>query len=164
MQKQQKLLLALIIFISHVTYAAQSFEAKVVKIIDGDTVQVLDDQNNNIRIRLYGIDAPETKQAYGQKAKQALTGVIATKTVTVVNHGNDIYNRVLGTIWSEGYDINASMVSSGFAWVYRFKGIATVPDYLKFEQSAKTAGTGLWADSQPVPPWEWRRENSKGKK
>lgn len=164
MQKQQKLLLALIIFISPVTYAAQSFDAKVVKVIDGDTVQVLDDQNTNIRIRLYGIDAPESKQAYGQKSKQALSGAIASKTVTIVNHGNDIYNRMLGNVWSEGYDINASMIASGYAWVYRYKGIATVPDYVNFEKSAKAAGTGLWADGQPIPPWEWRRENSKGKK
>lgn len=164
MLKQQKLLLALIIFISPVTYAAQSFDAKVVKVIDGDTVQVLDDQNTNIRIRLYGIDAPESKQAYGQKSKQALSGAIVSKTVTIDNHGNDIYNRMLGTVWSEGYDINASMVASGYAWVYRYKGIATVSDYVKFENSAKEAGNGLWKDAQPVPPWDWRRANDKGKK
>uniref|UniRef100_UPI00293BDC7D thermonuclease family protein n=1 Tax=Escherichia coli TaxID=562 RepID=UPI00293BDC7D len=56
-------------------------------------------QNTTIKIRMYGIDAPESKQAFGQKAKQALTTAIATKIVTVIDHGTDIYGRMLGTIW-----------------------------------------------------------------
>lgn len=104
-----------------------TFEAKVVKIVDGDTITALDAQNTTIKIRMYGIDAPESKQAFGQKAKQALTTAIATKIVTVIDHGTDIYGRMLGTIWLDGYDINASMVDSGYAWVYRFEDNAIVP-------------------------------------
>ncbi len=99
----------------------------MVKIVDGDTITALDAQNTTIKIRMYGIDAPESKQAFGQKAKQALTTAIATKIVTVIDHGTDIYGRMLGTIWLDGYDINASMVDSGYAWVYRFEDNAIVP-------------------------------------
>nr|WP_231765387.1 thermonuclease family protein [Enterobacter cloacae complex sp. ECL68] len=86
----------------------------MVKIVDGDTITALDAQNTTIKIRMYGIDAPESKQAFGQK-QTGLNHSIATKIVTVIDHGTDIYGRMLGTIWLDGYDINASMVDSGYA-------------------------------------------------
>ena len=141
-----------------------TFEAKVVKIVDGDTITALDAQNTTIKIRMYGIDAPESKQAFGQKAKQALTTAIATKIITVNDHGVDIYGRMLGTIWLDGYDINASMVDSGYAWVYRFEDNAIVPSYLKYESAARKDAKGLWADPNPVPPWQWRQANEKPRK
>lgn len=144
--------------------AVESFEGKVVKVIDGDTLQILDNQNSNIRVRLYGIDAPESKQAWGQKSKQALSTAVAGKTVKIVNHGPDVYGRELGTIWLDGYDINASMVDSGLAWVYRFQDEAVVPSYIKFETGAKNASLGLWSDKSPIPPWEWRQINKKTEK
>ncbi|MGV7963840.1 thermonuclease family protein [Photorhabdus tasmaniensis] len=154
MASLKKLLLPIFILVfPTATLASQSsFEAKVVKVIDGDTLTVLFDQNTNIKIRLYGIDAPESKQAFGQKAKQALSTAVAAKTITVVDHGTDIYGRMLGTIWLDGYDINASMVDSGYAWVYRYESNAIVPNYLKFESSAQKSAKGLWADPNPIPP------------
>nr|UGK56342.1 hypothetical protein [Escherichia coli] len=116
------------------------------------------------KIRLYGIDAPESKQAFGQKSKQALSAAIAAQNITVIDHGPDIYGRMLGTIWLDGYDINASMVDSGYAWVYRFDGNAIVPNYLKFEASAQKAVKGLWVDPNPVAPREWRQQNQKPQK
>ncbi len=70
----------------------------------------------------------------------------------------------LGTIWLDGYDINASMVDSGLAWVYRFQDEAIVPAYIKFETGAKNASLGLWSEKSPVPPWEWRQINKKSEK
>lgn len=162
MKKVRKLLLSIFIVVTPFTAFAEkaNFEAKVVKVIDGDTVDVLTDANAKVRVRLYGIDAPESKQAFGQKARQALTGAVASKTVMVVDHGQDIYGRLLGSIWLDGYDINASMVDSGYAWVYRFKDDAVVPAYLKFETSAQQASKGLWVDPNPQAPWEWRMDNS----
>jgi len=128
-----------------------TFEAKVVKIVDGDTTTALDAQNTTIKIRMYGIDAPESKQAFGQ-------------IVTVIDHGTDIYGRMLGTIWLDGYDINASMVDSGYAWVYRFEDNAIVPGYIKYESAAQKEAKGLWADTNPVPPWQWRQANEKPRK
>ncbi|HEC5165720.1 TPA: thermonuclease family protein [Escherichia coli] len=162
----KKLLLpTLVVLFPAISLAGQpSFEAKVVKIIDGDTITALDEQNTSFKIRLYGIDAPESKQAFGQKAKQALSSAISSQNITVVDHGPDIYGRMLGTIWLDGYDINASMVDSGYAWVYRFDGNAVVPTYLKFEASAQKAVKGLWVDPNPVAPWEWRQQNQKPQK
>ncbi|HGX3953885.1 TPA: thermonuclease family protein [Escherichia coli] len=161
-----KLLLAIMIVVFPVASWGNSttFEAKVVKIVDGDTITALDAQNTTIKIRMYGIDAPESKQAFGQKAKQALTTAIATKIVTVIDHGTDIYGRMLGTIWLDGYDINASMVDSGYAWVYRFEDNAIVPGYIKYESAAQKEAKGLWADTNPVPPWQWRQANEKPRK
>lgn len=140
-----KLLLPIMIVVFPVASWGNSttFEAKVVKIVDGDTITALDAQNTTIKIRMYGIDAPESKQAFGQKAKQALTTAIATKIVTVIDHGTDIYGRMLGTIWLDGYDINASMVDSGYAWVYRFEDNAIVPGYIKYESAAQKEAKGL---------------------
>jgi len=140
-----KLLLPIMIVVFPVASWGNSttFEAKVVKIVDGDTITALDAQNTTIKIRMYGIDAPESKQAFGQKAKQALTTAIATKIVTVIDHGTDIYGRMLGTIWLDGYDINASMVDSGYAWVYRFEDNAIVPGYIKYESAAQKEAKGV---------------------
>ncbi len=161
-----KLLLPIMIVVFPVASWGNSttFEAKVVKIVDGDTITALDAQNTSIKIRMYGIDAPESKQAFGQKAKQALTTAIATKIITVIDHGTDIYGRMLGTIWLDGYDINASMVDSGYAWVYRFEDSAIVPGYIKYESAAQKETKGLWADTNPVPPWQWRQANEKPRK
>ncbi|WP_259293479.1 thermonuclease family protein, partial [Salmonella enterica] len=95
---------------------------------------------------------------------RALTTAIATKIVTVIDHGTDIYGRMLGTIWLDGYDINASMVDSGYAWVYRFEDNAIVPGYIKYESAAQKEAKGLWADTNPVPPWQWRQANEKPRK
>ncbi|EHH5267192.1 thermonuclease family protein, partial [Escherichia coli] len=95
----KKLLLPtlIVLFPAAVLAGQSSFEAKVVKIIDGDTITALDGQNTSIKIRMYGIDAPESKQAFGQKAKQALSSAIAAQNITVIDHGPDIYGRMLGT-------------------------------------------------------------------
>lgn len=162
----QKLLFPVLLFvISPTTWGnISAFEAKVVKVIDGDTITAVDAQKTSIKIRLYGIDAPESKQVFGKNARQALSNAVATKVITVVDHGTDVYGRMLGTVWLDGYDINASMVDSGYAWVYRFEGNAIVPSYVRYEATAQQSGKGLWALPDPVPPWEWRFINPKAGK
>ena len=156
--KTDKKLLFIFILLFTVTTAAEQIEGKVVKVLDGDTVQVLDSAKNNYRVRLYGIDAPEKNQAWGQNAKKALSRAIASKNVVVVINGVDIYKRTLGTIWLDGYNMNGSMVSSGHAWVYRNQGQPTVPAYLPYEKQAQQANSGLWSESSPIPPWVWRQQ------
>ncbi|MDM5008281.1 thermonuclease family protein (plasmid) [Escherichia coli] len=137
----------------------------MVKIVDGDTTTALDAQKHNHQNTDVWYRASESKQAFGQKAKQALTTAIAAKIVTVIDHGTDIYGRMLGTIWLDGYDINASMVDSGYAWVYRSEDNAIVPGYIKYESAAqKEIFVLLWADTNPVPPWQWRQANEKPRK
>ncbi|MCQ9443399.1 thermonuclease family protein, partial [Klebsiella pneumoniae] len=90
--------LAVILLYSPLTSIAKTFSAKVVRVIDGDTVQAYDGATNT-RIRLYGIDAPESKQAFGQKAKQAMIQLVANQVVSIQDHGQDVYGRMLGTIY-----------------------------------------------------------------
>ncbi|MDM2765753.1 thermonuclease family protein [Citrobacter sp. Cpo150] len=132
---------------------------KVVRILDGDTIEVLSGQQAT-RIRLNGIDAPEKAQAYGQRSRQALSALIAGKTVTAVGETRDMYGRLLATIMLERMDVNAVQVATGMAWVYRYKGQAVVPEYLKLEQQAKSEGRGLWAQPRAVAPWDWRKQNA----
>ena len=128
-----------------------AFSGKVVSIHDGDTITILQDKQQ-IKVRLFGIDAPELKQPYGKKSKQFLANLIAGEVVEVDESGKDRYKRTIGTIYVNGTDINAQMVENGYAWAYR----KFSKKYTAQESKAKKQGLGLWRD-KPTPPWEWRK-------
>jgi ATP-dependent hsl protease ATP-binding subunit hslU len=130
-----------------------AYPAKVIKISDGDTITILTQQRKQIKVRFYGIDAPELKQPYGKKSKQFLANLIAGKVVEVEENGKDRYKRTIGTIYLNGADINAQMVANGYAWAYR----KFSKKYTAQESQAKKQRLGLWRDKEPIPPWEWRR-------
>lgn len=129
-----------------------AFSAKVIKISDGDTITVLSDKEQT-KVRLYGIDAPEKKQDYGQKSRQFLASLIAGQVVEVESKGKDRYKRTLGIIHHKGQDINAQMVLNGYAWAYAKYSII----YVDHERLARENKRGLWQSSDPTPPWEWRK-------
>ena len=105
------------------------------------------------KVRLYGIDAPEKKQDYGQKSRQFLASLIAGQMVEVEPKGKDRYKRTLGIIHFKGQDINAQMVLNGYAWAYvKYSRI-----YVNQESLARENKRGLWQSSDPTPPWEWRK-------
>ena len=127
-------------------------QSKVIKISDGDTITMLSGKEQT-KVRLYGIDAPEKKQDYGQKSKQFLASLIAGQVVEVEPKGKDRYKRTLGIIYYKGQDINAQMVLNGYAWAYvKYSKI-----YVDQETTARENKLGLWQSSNPTPPWEWRR-------
>ena len=129
-----------------------AFSAKVVKISDGDTIMILQDKQQ-IKVRLFGIDAPELKQPYGKKSKQFLANLIAGEVVEVEENGKDRYKRTLGIIHFKGQDINAQMVLNGYAWAYvKYSRI-----YVDQEKTAREKKRGLWQSSDPTPPWKWRK-------
>jgi endonuclease YncB( thermonuclease family) len=134
---------------------------KVVSVHDGDTLRVLDAAGTQHKVRLQGIDAPETKQAFGTKARNRLADLTMGKAVTVRVHGRDRYGRTLGTVEAAGQDANRQMVADGLAWHYveysKDAGLAAA------EREARAAGRGLWADKAPVAPWKWRA-GEKGRK
>ena len=137
--------------------------AKVVRISDGDTVTVLNENNEQVKIRLVGIDTPESRQAFGQKAKDALGAILRGRDVVVLETGKDRYKRTLGflellpTEDQERAIANAEMIRQGFAWHY--KAYSGDLELHYFEQEARAAKIGLWSDSQtPVAPWEWRKQ------
>ena len=132
------------------------FSGSVVAVLDGDTLEVLHN-NHAERIRLSGIDCPEKGQAYGQKAKNAIADLAFRKEVTLQTHGHDKYKRTLAdVVLPDGMNLNQELVKQGWCWWYRkyAPGDAVLEE---LEKAAREARKGLWADAQPVPPWEWRK-------
>ncbi len=133
----------------------ESFPAKVVGVTDGDTIKILDDQNNQIGVRLESIDTPEKKQAYGTKAKQALSDLVFGKQVTIQKTGQDRYGRTLAFVVADGINTSQALIEGGYAWHY--KQYSDDPELAELEEQTGAAKRGLWADAEPVPPWKFRK-------
>ena len=139
-----------------VTQAAE-FSGVVVSVADGDTITVLHvdgGKQSQVKIRLAGIDTPEKKQAYGQKAKAALSSQIFGETVRVVYSEQDRYGRTIGDVYAGKHWINLQMVSEGWAWHY--KAYSKDKRLADAETQARKAKRGLWAGQDPVAPWKYR--------
>lgn len=150
--------LALLVFQS---VAADTMHGRVVGIADGDTLTVLDQDRAAHKVRLSGIDAPEKSQPFGSRSKQSLSELAYGRTVSVEWQKRDRYRRVVGKVIEGRRDVNLEQVRLGLAWWYRkYQSEQTIQDrdrYNQTEAEARTAGRGLWEDSKPIPPWEWRR-------
>lgn len=132
------------------------FEGKVIGIKDGDTFEILYDSIPE-RVRLAEIDCPEKSQAFGKNARQYASDLCFGKTVTVTSTGKrDRYGRVVGTITTQGgLNVNEELVKAGLAWHYKQYSKSKTLDGI--EQQARDKKLGLWADKDPVAPWEWRK-------
>lgn len=137
-------------------------EGKVVKVHDGDTVTVLDQNSKKFTIRLQGIDAPELKQEFGAAAQKNLSGMVLGKQVTIVWNKVDKYRRTVGTIMLDGRDINIEQVKAGVAWHFKkYEDEQSPADrvtYAAAEQMARAAKLGLWSAAKVVAPGDWRQE------
>lgn len=130
------------------------YQATVVAVHDGDTITVRSDITT--KIRLFGIDAPELKQPHGQASKQALSGMVFGKIVTVTPANKDRYGRTVAQIKADGVDVNNRMVEMGAAWWYTdYAKHDTIKQQL--QSDAQGHKRGLWADPQPMPPWDFRK-------
>jgi micrococcal nuclease len=140
---------------------AWAWSGKVVNIADGDTITVLTDDRQQVRIRLYGIDAPEGGQAYGSKATQYVKGLLAENPVVELDvKDTDRWGRTVAVVvLPDGRNLNEEIVRAGYAWVYiRYcKEIPLCIGWANLQQEAKQSRIGLWNDPDPVPPWDWRR-------
>ena len=135
--------------------AAAEFHGQVVGVTDGDTITVLHDGRPEV-VRLNGIDAPEKRQAFGERAKQFTASLAFGKTVSVRSRDRDRYGRTIGDVTlSDGKSLSQEMVRAGYAWWFR--RYSADSRLANLEAQARAAHTGLWADPNPVPPWEWRR-------
>jgi endonuclease YncB( thermonuclease family) len=154
------ILLGAAILVSVMASADGSISGRVVSVADGDTLTVLDDTNQQHKIRLAGIDAPEKAQPFGQVGKQRLSELCYSKQATVEVVNTDRYGRTVGDVTCDGVHANAEMVSGGNAWVYRhyYKGFES---FYALEAAAKEERLGLWADDNPTPPWEWRHSRKR---
>jgi micrococcal nuclease len=137
-----------------------AWPGKVVNIADGDTITVLTSDKQQVRIRLYGIDAPEAGQPFGSKSTQFVRDLAARKTVEVGVRDTDRYGRTVAVIiLPDGSNLNEEIVRAGLAWVYTkyCKDRPMCARWDQLQEAARQARLGLWRDPDPVPPWDWRR-------
>jgi len=151
--KKIKLILAALLVTG--TAHAQAQQYRVTGISDGDTIKLLSADRQQVKCRLHGIDAPESKQAYGQVSKTSLSDMVFGKTVTVEVLDQDRYGRSVCRIILNGVDVNKVQLQRGLAWHYgRYSKDVS---YAQAERAAREQRLGLWADSQPTAPWSFRR-------
>ena len=150
------LILFLIVFTSLNLLSAE-IKGLVVGVSDGDTITVLDDMDKGrFRIRLYGIDAPEKNQDFGQKAKQYLSSRLFRKSVVIRYKEIDRYGRIVGKVYLGHIEINLEILQNGYAWHY--KNYDNSEEYSLAELNAKRKGIGLWSMKNPIPPWTFRKK------
>ena len=150
-------------------HAARTIEGLVRAVYDGDTILLETRESRRVKVRLYGIDAPETAkpdrpgQPYGSAARRALQSKILGKMVAAEVVEVDQYQRAVAVIRSAGRDVNREMVAEGMAWAYRqFLQGPYTSEYLGVESSARARHSGLWSDMNPRPPWEFRQALNDG--
>ncbi len=127
----------------------------VVGVSDGDTLKVLDSSKQQMVCRLYGIDAPEKSQPFGQASKRALSDLTFNRMVEVDVTGRDRYKRSICKVRVGRTDINREQVSSGMAWMYR--QYTRDFTYEAAENTARAQRRGVWSEASAIPPWEYRK-------
>ena len=131
------------------------FYAKVVGISDGDTFKVLYQENQEIKVRLNHIDAPEKGQPFGKRAKKFASDLCFGKEVKIVRQKKkDRYQRIIAEVFVGETNINKEIVSAGYAW--HFKKYSSDKEYEKIENEARENKRGLWQDKTSIAPWTWR--------
>ncbi|HMG89378.1 MAG TPA: thermonuclease family protein [Chryseolinea sp.] len=145
---------ALLIIICFFSCSTEQQTGKVVKVVDGDTFDLMSDKK--IRIRMFGIDSPERGQSFSVKAKEFTAGLIAGKEITVTIINKDRYGRFVCDVYLDnGTSVNAEIVKAGYAW--HFTRYSNDDELVRLQEEARASKRGLWQDSNPVPPWEFRR-------
>jgi endonuclease YncB( thermonuclease family) len=152
-------------------HAGRIIDGMVKAVYDGDTVLLTTREESRLKVRLYGIDAPETRkpdkagQPYGEVARRTLMYKIMGRQVSAEIMDIDQYKRAVAVIRYAGRDINREMVGEGMAWAYRQYLQGTYEaEYIGSENRARSRRAGLWQDAQPQPPWEFRNGNKGEKK
>ena len=151
---------------------SELLQGRVVGVTDGDTITVLDPAANRHKIRLGGIDAPETGQPYGNVSKQSLAKIVFGRTVSVDVRKIDAYGRLIGNVrvmdsdcdgCNEAPDVNYAQVMSGMAWWYReYANEQPEDEQSRFaiaEDTARSRKIGLWRERSPIAPWVWRHHD-----
>jgi endonuclease YncB( thermonuclease family) len=134
---------------------AETFEASVVGVPDGDSITVMHERQR-VKVRLAGIDAPERRQRFGSESRKALARLCRNRKALVTWTQKDDYQRLLGRVSCAGTDANAEQVRHGMAWV-RYK--QQHPELSGLQDAAQRERRGLWTQQAPTPPWDWRRRN-----
>ena len=131
---------------------------RVVGVQDGDTLTCLDETNQQQKIRLSDIDAPEIGQDYGKASREALAGLVFGKTVEVYDQGRDESGRWIARVMVDGVNVNSQLVATGNAWHYA--AYSTDPTLAAIQAQAQSQKQGLWSAASPTPPWVYRQGGS----
>lgn len=157
-------ILSLLLLVSADASAGRTVEGMVKAVYDGDTILLATREDSRLKVRLYGIDAPETKkpdvpgQPFGDVAKRTLASRIMGRRVSAEVVDIDQYKRVVAVIRYSGRDVNREMVAEGCAWAYRpYLQGPYASEYIGAENRARSRRAGLWRDANPRPPWEFRQ-------
>ena len=154
-----KTLLITLLLILYTT--TTTFYGKVVGVSDGDTITVLTTGNIQMKIRLDGIDCPEKKQDFGDRAKQTTSNLCFGKNVKIVSTKTDRYGRTLGYVYVDGKCVNEELLKLGLAWHYKqYNKDKKLSD---LEIKARKNKIGIWSMKNPTPPWEYRKSKKKPK-
>jgi len=159
-------LAAVVCLIAAASVSAQStLSGFVVGVTDGDTLTLLDDSKQQHRIRLDGIDAPESGQPFGNRAKQSLAALAFDRRAEATCAKTDRYERRICKVTVGRVDLGLEQIRRGLAWhLKRYESEQSAEDraaYAAAEAEARQSGRGLWRDRMPVPPWEWREGRRK---
>ena len=134
-----------------------AWQGKVVGVTDGDTITVLHDGKGE-KIRLYGVDCPERRQDFSQKAKQFTSEMVFGKTVDVKSMDTDRYGRTVGMVDVDGRSLNEELIKTGLAWVYtHYCRESFCFEWSEVQLDARKNKIGLWSIPNPTPPWDHRR-------
>jgi micrococcal nuclease len=156
--------LLLLLWLSALPALAQgTLTGKVVGVSDGDTLTVLVDGRRQVKVRLHGIDAPESHQAYGSRAKQFTSEAAFGQAVRVQVQDTDRYGRSVALVFlHDGQSLNQALLRAGMAWWYR-QYAPNDRTFQALEEEARRARRGLWSEPDPVPPWSFRRNGGERK-
>ncbi len=127
----------------------------VVRVADGDTFTLLVDGNRQVRVRLHGIDCPERGQPYSRVATGHLRTLLAKGNIRVTEMDTDRYGRTIGIVYASGVNVNESLLANGLAW--HSSAFDRNPVWVELEALAREQRLGLWAERNPVAPWDWRK-------
>lgn len=133
---------------------AEEISGKIVAVTDGDTLIILLNGHDQIKVRLAEIDAPEKSQPFGQRSKQSLADLCFDKDAVLQKTATDRYGRTVAKVYCAGIYANAEQIRVGLAWAYR--KYLHDRSLMELENDARVSKRGLWVDSIPVPPWEYR--------
>jgi endonuclease YncB( thermonuclease family) len=140
---------------------AEQRRGKVVGVADGDTLTLLDERHQQVRVRLDGIDAPERTQPFGQRARQSLAALAHGREAVADCPKTDKYGRSVCRVTVDGVDVGLEQVRRGLAWHYvryaREQSPEARAEYARAEQQARLERSGLWSTRDPTPPWDYRR-------
>ena len=153
----KKIIWILLLILIAAPASAETLLGKVERVVDGDTIKVRI-EDRLVTVRLAEIDAPEKQQSFGPEATLQLRKLVETKAVRVEVKTTDMYGRYVGRVYSppkNGLDVCATMVQLGYAWTYQ--QYSHDRQLLYYETDARLGHIGLWAERNPVAPWDWRR-------